>query len=440
MAIETKHLKKFENDVLQCMKCGFCAYFCPVFKEEKVEKSLARGKNYLVKGVLEGRQELTPGLVDVLNKCLLCKTCVFYCPAKARIDRSVTAARADLVAAKGLPWAKRFVFHTLLPHRRLFGTILRIASWFQWILPGQGKVRHLPEFLHALGRGRNIPTIAEVFLRESLPTVVGPPPGQRVRGRVAFFAGCAMEFMFPEKAIAMVDHLASLGLEVTFDRRQGCCGAPVYLSGDFETGRKMALKNVGALEKYDAVITGCATCTSGLKDYGQYLARDDAEKKRFEAFASKVRMYGEYLVDDLGIPDGGYRVREAYRGKKVTWHDPCHLSRHQEIRTQPREVLKNLEGVEYVEMPNADACCGLGGSFSIHYYELSKSIADQKLQGILKTGAEVVVTSCPGCIIQITDALVRNRHPIPVVHLADLIEPAGRAVDVAVEAREGAVP
>ncbi|MHC5040484.1 MAG: (Fe-S)-binding protein, partial [Planctomycetota bacterium] len=356
-------------------------------------------------------------------KCLLCKTCVFFCPAKTRIDRAVLAARADLVASKGLPFAKRFIFQNILPHRMLFGTLLRIASWFQWILPGSGKIRHLPEFLHALGRGRHIPTIADLFLRQQIPARIGPPPPQPVKARVALFAGCAMEFIFPEKAMAMANHLASLGVEVTYDRKQGCCGAPVYMSGDFATGRKMALKNVEALEGYDFIVTGCATCSSGLKEYAEYLAQDDAERKRFEKFGAKVRTYSELLVDALGVPSGGYRAREAYRGKKVTWHDPCHLCRHQDIRQQPRDVLKNLDGVEYVEMPNADTCCGLGGSFSIQFYELSRKMADDKVQGILRSGADIVVTACPGCIIQIQDALLRHRRPLTVVHLAELIEP-----------------
>ncbi len=430
MAIPTPELKKFEKDVQQCMKCGFCAYFCPVYRQDQMEKSLARGKNQLVRGILSGRQELTQGIVDIMNKCLLCKTCVYFCPAKARIDRAVTAARADLVAAKGLPLAKRFVFHYILPNRRLFGLFLKVASWFQHILPGSGRFRHLPEFLYALGRGRHIPSIADTFLRQQLPEVLSPPAGVPVKARAAFFSGCAMEFAFPEKAVALVRHLTSLGVEVTFDKAQGCCGAAVYMSGDFETGRKMALKNVEALENYDFIITGCATCSSGLKEYAQYLARDEEEKKRFERFASKVRMYSEFLSDELGVPKEGYKLREAFRGKKVTWHDPCHLSRHQEIRSQPRDVLKSLEGIAYVEMPNADACCGLGGSFSIHYYDLSKKIADEKVQGILATGADVVATACPGCIIQIRDALMRHRKDIEVVHIADLMEPGRGALRV----------
>jgi len=424
MAIKIDNLARFEKDVRQCMKCGFCSYFCPVFKLEKTEKSLSRGKNQLVKRVLEGEQEFTTEFANILNKCLLCKTCVVNCPAKARIDRAVLASRADVVASKGLPLAKRLVFHYILPFRRLFGTLLKIASWFQYILPGKGNVRHLPEFLNALGKGRNIPSIADVFLRQDLPTVLGPPAGRKPKARVAFFSGCAMEFVFPEKAKAIASHLASLGVEVHYDRDQGCCGAPVYMSGDFEAGRKMAFKNVDALEKYDYVVTGCATCSSGLKEYATYLARNDEEQKRFDAFAAKVRTYTQFLADEIGVPDGGYRVREEFRGKKVTYHDPCHLSRHQDIRTQPRDVLRSIDGIEYVEMPNADACCGLGGSFSIHYYELSSAIADQKEAGIAKTGADVVATACPGCIIQIQDALIRNGSAIPVVHIGDLIEPS----------------
>jgi glycolate oxidase iron-sulfur subunit len=423
MAIPVNELRKFEKDVQQCMKCGFCAYFCPVYKQEKVEKALSRGKVQLVKGVLEGRQEFTDGMLDVLDKCLLCKTCVVNCPAKARVDRAVLAARADAVAARGLPLSKRLVFSLLLPHRWWFGMALRWASWFQWILPGKGNVRHLPEFLTALGAGRHVPRIASRFLKKRVPEVVSPPAGVPVKAKAAFFSGCAMEFVFPDRAEDIVRQLAANGVEVHYSRSQGCCGAPVYMSGDFVLGHKMALKNVEALEHFDFVVTGCATCSSGLKEYAQYLAKDEAEKKRFEAFAAKIRNYAEFLVDDLKVPAKRLKAKPEFRGRKVTYHDPCHLCRHQGIRAQPRDLLKGIEGIEVVEMPGADACCGLGGSFSIHFYELSQKIAAGKVASILASKADVVATACPGCIIQIRDALLRAGHDIPVVHIGEIAEP-----------------
>ena len=154
MAERLENIRKFQADVEQCMKCGFCGYFCPIYREEREEKGLARGKDQLIRSVLDGEQELSPGFYQAIDNCLLCKTCVQYCPAKTRTDHAVMAARADYVAEKGLPLAKRIVFRWVLPNRWLFGVALRLASWFQRVLPrGEGRFRHLPQFLSALGAG-----------------------------------------------------------------------------------------------------------------------------------------------------------------------------------------------------------------------------------------------------------------------------------------------
>jgi glycolate oxidase iron-sulfur subunit len=412
------------------MKCGFCGYFCPVYREEKDEKGLARGKDQLIRFALEGEQDLSKGFYQAIDNCLLCKTCVQYCPAKTRIDHAVTAARGDYVAAKGLPLSKRIVFRHVLPHRWLFGTALRLASWFQFILRrGEGKFRHLPQFLSALGAGRAVPEIAPKFLRRTLPE--RSPARGKPKYRVGFFSGCATEYVFPEIGQMMVDVLVSLDCEVTFDKRQGCCGAPVYLSGDFRTGGKMAKRNVETFEQYDYVVTGCATCSSGLSEYPTYLAETPEEEERFEKFAAKVKDFNEFVIDVLAaIPSVGHEcptewagrleLKPRFRGKTVTWHDPCHLARYQEISAQPRQILKALDGLEFVEMPNADRCCGLGGSFSITHYEVSKKIADHKVEGIAASGADVVVTACPGCMIQLRDALSRHKKTVEVVHIGEL--------------------
>ena len=419
MAGRLENIRKFRADVEQCMKCGFCGYFCPIYREEREEKGLARGKDQLIRFALEGQQDLSKGFYQAIDNCLLCKTCVQNCPAKTRIDHAVTAARGDYVAAKGLPLAKRIVFGYLLPSRRLFGMALRLASWFQGILPRkEGKFRHLPQFLSALGAGRAIPDIAPRFLRSTLPER-SPATGTPAY-RVGFFSGCATEYLFPEIGEMIVDVLRNLDCEVVFDRRQGCCGAPVYLSGDFRTGSKMAARNVEALEDYDYVVTGCATCSSALSEYPTYLAETPEEKERFERFAAKVKDFGEFVIDVLATDLGRLAIKPRFRGRTVTWHDPCHLARYQDVRAQPRKILQALEGLRFVEMSDADRCCGLGGSFSITHYEVSRKIADHKVDAVVASGADAVVTACPGCMIQLRDALVRRKVAVEVLHIGEL--------------------
>jgi glycolate oxidase iron-sulfur subunit len=414
-----KNIRKFQGDVEQCMKCGFCGYFCPIYREQREEKGLARGKDQLIRLALEDEQDLSEGFYQAIDNCLLCRTCVQYCPAKTRIDHAVIAARGDYVAEKGLPWWKRLVFRHVLPHRRLFGVTLRVASWFQRILPrGKGRFRHLPQFLSALGAGRAIPEIAPRFLRNRIPERT--PAAGAPKYRVGFFAGCAMEYVFPEIGEMIVDVLRNLDCEVVFDRRQGCCGAPVYLSGDFRTGKKMAARNVEAFEDCDYVITVCATCGSGLSEYPTYLAETAEERTRFERFAAKVIDFSKFVIDVLAADLDRLAIKPEFRGKTLTWHDPCHLARYQDVREQPRKILRAIEGLRFVEMPDADRCCGLGGSFSITHYEISQKIADHKVDAILASGADAVATACPGCIIQLRDALARRKVAVEVLHIGEL--------------------
>ncbi len=416
-----KNLTKFQADVEQCMKCGFCAYFCPIYKEEKQEGSLARGKNEIVRSVLNNGHKMSRRFFSIIDNCLLCKTCVVNCPSKTRIDHAVTAARADFAIEKGLPPIKSFAFKFILSNRTIFGMILRIVSWFQFILPkSEGRFRHLPNFLPAIMAGRTIPHFPSKFLRKLVPERSLPEGTPRYK--IAFFSGCATEFMFPEVGVELVEILKNLGCEVVLDKRQGCCGAPVYFSGDFKTGKKLALNNMKYLEEYDYIVTGCATCGSGLKDYPTYLADTPEEKKRFESFAAKVKDFNEFVIDILSADPEVFKLKPEFAGKRVTWHSPCHLVRHQEINEQPRKILKSLDNLRFVEMPNADQCCGMGGSYTITHYDVSKKIADRKVEGIKATGADIVVTACPGCVIQIRDALSRHNIKTPVCHIAELFQ------------------
>ena len=419
-----EQIKRFEGDLSQCMKCGFCTFWCPVYQEERVEPSVARGKNMMVRGLLSGDLEYTKEFADRLNKCTLCMTCTANCPAKANIPNVIVAARADTVRARGLGFPYNIVYRWLLPRRTLFGNVVRFASWFQGIfLPKtQGTIRHLSLFLSALGKGRNIPQIAPRFLRQMVPVVNKPPAGIKTKMKVGYFIGCMTDFVFPELGKHIIDFLTRCGVEVVVPKEQGCCGAPVFLgAGDFDTGRKMADTNVKAFEDLDYVVTDCATCTSALKDYTKFLADIPERKEAYTKFGAKVKDISQFLVDILRLPASAYQPSSEAEGKKVTWHDPCHLSRHLGITSQPRQIIKSIPTVQFVEMPNADRCCGMAGAFSLYYYDLSKKIADKKVQAIKATGADIVASSCPGCEVQLIDSIVRNKVPVKVMHIMELL-------------------
>jgi len=419
------NLTKFQDKVEQCMKCGFCMYFCPIYREIRMEPVVARGRNVLAHELLEGKEYDWKHLRDRFSQCLLCNRCSEFCPAKVEVATITLAARGDIVENKGLPWAKKVVFENLLTKRGLFGTVLKAASRLQGLLPKtEGKIRHLPTFLSALGKGRQIPEIAGKFLRDELPEVNLPPPGVETKMRVAFFAGCATDYVFPDVGKKTINFLTRQGVEVFFPKGQGCCGMPVFGSGDFKTARKMADKNVSvfeALEDVDYIVTSCATCSSALKEgYATYLADTEDRRKRYEQFSAKVKDINEFIVDILKPPPEAFKT-DLPEGTKITYHDPCHLVRYQNISSQPRQIIRSLPGVEFVEMREPDRCCGMGGSFNLEYYDLSKKVAEPKMNAIAETEADIVVTACPGCMIQLIDNTIQKKMPQKVVHVMQLL-------------------
>jgi glycolate oxidase iron-sulfur subunit len=420
-----KEIRRFQKDNELCMKCGFCMSSCPIYKEELQESSVARGRNALVKALLKGQVQFTPEMAERLDKCTLCKTCSANCPAGVDIPAVVTAARADQFRQRGLKFPFNFIYRSLLPRRVLFGRLVKVAGATQkLIMPrAEGSLRHLPMFLSGLGRGRRIPQISSKFLRQRLPVINRPPEGTAVKVKAGYMTGCMTDFVFPETGLQIVDFLTRHGVEVIIPRQQGCCGAPVYMgAGDFETGRRMADNNATAFQKLEYVIVDCATCGSAMQDYEKFLADTPERHLAYAELKKKLIHVTAFLTDVLKLPESEYRVKPEYRGKTVTWHDPCHLNRHMGVREQPRKILKALKDITYVEMLEADRCCGMAGGFSLHYYDLSQKIADRKVRNIANSRADIVVSGCPGCELQLMDSLARHKLPVQVKHLMDLLE------------------
>lgn len=420
-----KEIKKFEHELEQCTKCGYCTFWCPVYQEERVESSLARGKNQLIRALVSGELDYTKEFGERIDKCLLCMTCTVNCPAKTQIASVVIAARADMARVKGINFPYNLIYRWLIPHRMLFGNTVKFASRFQTALmpKTEGKLRHLPFFLAALGEGRQIPSIAPKFLRQLVPVINRPPPDVETKKRVGYFVGCMTDFVFPEIGIKIINFLVRNGVEVIVPREQGCCGAPIFLgAGDFDTGRKIADNNIRAFKDLDCIITDCATCASAMIDYPKFLSDTPERERTYLAYASKVQDITKFLVDVLRLPASAYKPSEKAKGLKVTWHAPCHLNRQLGVKSQPKQILNSIPEIKFVEMPDEERCCGMAGTFSLHYYDLSKKIADKKVEAIRASGADIVATACPGCEVQLLDNLARHKMPQKVVHIMELIE------------------
>jgi glycolate oxidase iron-sulfur subunit len=409
----------------KCSRCGACAVHCPVFRELQRETYSSRGKTEVAKALLEGTLSYSKYTEDLFSKCLLCLTCKANCPGGVDQSKLVLGIRAELARRRGLPFSKKIAFKYLLKNRSRFGKALKAFSYLQMFAPpkGDGQLRHLPFFLSALGKGRLIPDLSRTPLRKQYPEVIPPSMGP-AKMRVGFFTGCFIDFVDPAIGRSLIRVLGRHGVEVVFPKKQTCCGIPVFMSGDLKNGLDLLKINLQAFAPFelDAIVVGCATCGTALKESYKTLVEGESQewKDRVKTFSEKVMDISEFITQKTQLTRA-----EQKSLQKVTYHDPCHLNRSQGVSSQPRKILKELPGVTLVEMRDPQRCCGGGGSFSFYNYELSKQISRRKVEDIEGTGASTVVTGCPGCMLQLKDQLGQKGSPVEVKHLVQVVDEAG---------------
>ncbi|MBI5469680.1 MAG: (Fe-S)-binding protein [Deltaproteobacteria bacterium] len=421
-------LELLKEEIEKCVRCGTCRSVCPTLKAIGRETACARGRITLVEHRLKGSLELSGNYLRHIKECTLCGACKSNCPNGVDTVRIFAGARAEAVEKEGVPYAASVVFKNLLESNRL-PWALKLANRLQGVLfrdavASSGLLSRFP--LPLIGSGRLLPPIAKTPFLE-LPNVKalsghGRPGGALGKAvRVAFYAGCGVNYLMPEIGTASLDVLKRAGVEVVVPVGQVCCGMPAYAMGDRATARAMALKNLDIFEScnFDFVTTACATCGHGLKSLFKDMLGDDPElKSRVEAFSKKVRDISELLVNELGFKGKG---RGPGHETKVTYHDPCHLGRAQGVREEPRALIASCPGVSLEEMKNPCSCCGLGGGLSLVNYELSMEIAKRKAENIRSSGADVVVTACPGCMVHLRDGLHRFGVNAKVAHVVELL-------------------
>ncbi len=418
------------RDASRCIGCGTCLTACPIYGEDPKEMLTARGRNAnLARLISEAEQQ---GLTEALSKCVMCGRCSLVCPQGIRNDHIVAMLREIAVEHHGLSILKKTAFQSVLSNRKRMGSLLRVASKFQGILPetknvafgdagaSQQPVRHFPSFLSKVTGNRNIPSLGKTFLSEILPEVTKPAGKQDRHLRVAFFTGCSMEFVLPRAGMAIVELLSRIGLEVICPKDQGCCGIAAHVNGDKDTALAMALHDADVLERCNAdiIVTGCASCGSAIRDAWPSLDATPDVKARFAALASKTKDFSELLMD-FSFPEPFPYISKLPATARATWHSPCHLVQHQQVSREPLTLLKRTLGDRFVPLPSR--CCGFGGSFNVANYDLSKSIAEKKASDLAAVNAEYVVTDCPGCMIQLADLSAHNGICSKVIHLAEAI-------------------
>jgi glycolate oxidase iron-sulfur subunit len=412
------------ENIYHCIKCGLCIAHCPVYKEVLVEEATPRGKVQLSRYLSEGGLDLSEDVKDAFfSTCLLCGSCVANCPSGVHGDHLFSGVRWRAVQRYGIDWKKKMMFQ-LLASKWKMSTSAWFGRWARKMFGG-------PWIESKLNAGalnvERIPAFNEKPFSETVPEVV-KPEGE-ARGRVLYFHGCATNYLYGDIGHAVVDVLNKMGVEVIIPKDQSCCGLPIFMSGDRETSLQCIRETLKIFARVDvdAVIVDCATCGAALKNEYVHLLKDlrelgeqvtDGEIKAAELLSAKmqdVTVFIDAHKEWLPKLDGnGKKIR-------VTYHDPCHLVKGQKISAQPRNVLKAIPGVEYVELPGASDCCGGGGSFQVEHAEISRKITKRKVDSIRETGAQVLATCCPGCNLTIAnhlDPAIRVLHPVQLLQEA----------------------
>ncbi|NPV06009.1 MAG: (Fe-S)-binding protein [Syntrophaceae bacterium] len=403
---DKKLLEAARKIVSQCDRCGTCLPACPLFEVNSVEAFSARGKNVIARALTEGGIEPTPEALAKVNFCLLCRACVDLCPSKIATDDAMIHIRQYLVNKTAAPNTRYKAIGKILKSRGM----VTLAAGSLALLRRLGLNSVFP---HGM--------VPEEYTRAHfLAAFAGPaalagktPPSQvavTAATRVAYFEGCGMRMMFPEAAAETLNLLKAGTKPLVKDNV--CCGLPHLAHGLRDEFLELARKNIEIYEDADAVVCDCASCGGTLKHIASYFADDARWKDRAAAFSRKVMDLTEYLAK------AGYTPRQRVEAT-FTYHDPCHLSRGQGIRKQPRELLKAAGN--FVEMKDADVCCGGAGSFHLDYPDIASKILDKKRANIERTGAAVVVTGCPGCLIQLSKAAKASGGKFKAMHISQVI-------------------
>ena len=410
-------IAEHDQTIAMCNRCGFCQVACPTFRATGQEAGVARGRVALLRALNEGRLEWSPDLEEPLFACLLCGACTTNCfPAVPTADLIVDA-REEYLEKVGRKRIHKLLFEHLLPYPERLRRVARAVAL--------GKNSGLSSVARALGLlrifGRDFPKSEKIIgrmpgyaLREKFPPGVLEGRGKELR--IGYFVGCGMEIMNPVAAEASIDLLREAALEVHV-LENTCCGLPAGSYGDRKAARRLAAKNLEVVtaQPLDLIVTDCSSCASFLKQYPGLFDEGDPLHEKSKEVASRVR---DMVEQALAFPPPKLEETEPII---VTYHDPCHASRGQNLVEQPRQILESLPGVEYREMPEADWCCGGAGSYALSHFETAMKVLDRKIDNVEKTGANVLATSCPACIIQLAYGVRRRNLPVRVCHLSELI-------------------
>ena len=385
-----------DDDLATCVHCGLCLDACPTFRATGLETESPRGRIYLMTQWKRGQMEFDDRQVRHIDLCLGCRTCEAVCPSGVPYGRIIEAGRSEVEKLRR-PNFKRAVAKTAL--RQLVGHPRRLRAF--------GSMTRIAQRVGAtcvVRSGRQLPRLSAPYCAPE--SGVAPAFGQR-KYRVAFLVGCVMPILYPQSHHASVKLLQLAGCEVWFPKEERCCGALHAHNGDLEEAERLRDHNsrVYASGQFDALVIDSAGCGSHLKDF-------------YPELKGRVKDLSEWLVE-VGLPAPQREVKV-----KVTYQDACHLAHAQRIKKQPRDLIRSIPGVKFVEMRHPDICCGAAGLYSTLEPRMSSTILEEKMDDLTSTGAELVVTGNPGCQMQLASGLRARGSHVRVEHLSELLAKA----------------
>jgi glycolate oxidase iron-sulfur subunit len=405
----------------ECVHCGFCLPACPTYQSWGQEMDSPRGRILLMKSLADGSMQLSPTVVEHFDRCLGCMSCVTACPSGVKYEALIEQTRAEVerVHRRGLgDRLLRGVIFWLFPHPRrlrlaVLAQLVYVKSGLRWVAHALRLVRLLPRRVRALEA--LMPPVSAGMLTARLPERAAAT-GER-RARVAMLPGCVQRVYFPRVNQATLRVLAAEGCEVVVPPELGCCGALSVHAGRDREARALARAAIAALERadVDAVVVNAAGCGSAMKEWGRLLSDDPPWSSRAAAMAAKVKDVTEFLVE-LGPRAARHPVPVA-----LAYHDACHLQHAQRIRSQPRQLLAQIPGLELTELADSEQCCGSAGIYNLVQPDSAAEIGRRKVDAVLAARPELLVSANPGCTLHIQMLLrergmsLRTAHPIEVL-------------------------
>ena len=407
-----------------CVHCGFCLPTCPTYLLWGEEMDSPRGRIYLMKEGLEG-EPMTDEMVGHFDACLGCMACVTACPSGVQYDRLIEQTRAQVERNH----------ERTKPDKALRGLIFSLFPYPKRLKAMRGPLRVMQKtgLDRAMRRTGLLDRMApQLAAMERLAPTLGKPiplpehisaTGER-RATVGLLVGCVQGAFFPGVNAATARVLQAEGCDIVIPKSQGCCGALSVHNGREPEGQGFARKLIDTFESsgVEHVVVNSAGCGSTMKEYAELLADDPAYADKAKAFADRVRDVAE-ILHELGPVAPRHPLEMT-----VAYHDACHLGHAQGIRAQPRDLLRGIPGLQLKEIPEAEICCGSAGIYNIINPEPAQQLGDRKAANIVKTGAQVLVTANPGCLMQVTSAIERSGHPMSMAHTVEVLDASIRGV------------